>query len=116
MQQGFGLLGRVCLLARIVLDALIAIADRQQPVAAHLQIIVQGLHGFIVERVFRRLALGRPDHRFVGVCEPAPPEVRHRVGFAPDHIVQNPETEILQDRADTEDVVIAADHPDRAVV
>ena len=41
-------------------------------------------------------------------------EVRHRVGLAPDHIVHDPEAEILQDRADAEDVVIGADHPQRA--
>ena len=41
-------------------------------------------------------------------------EIRHRVGLAPDHIVHDPEAEILQDRADAEDVVIGADHPDGA--
>ena len=43
-------------------------------------------------------------------------EVRHRVGLAPHDVVQDPEAEILQDRADAEDVVIGADHPERAVV
>src|SRR5438874_12717252 len=42
-------------------------------------------------------------------------EIRHRVGLAPDDVVEDPEAEILQDRADAEDVVIAADDPKRPV-
>ena len=38
------------------------------------------------------------------------------IGLAPDHVVQDPEAQILQDRADAEDVVIGADHPERAGV
>ena len=47
------------------------------------------------------------------VGEAAAAEVRHRIGLAPHHVVENPEAEILQDRADAEDVVIGADHPQR---
>ena len=38
------------------------------------------------------------------------------IGFdlAPDHVVEDPEAEILHDRADAENIVIGADHPDRA--
>ena len=43
-------------------------------------------------------------------------EVGHRVGLAPDDVVQDPEAGVLQQRADAEDVVVAADHPDGAVV
>ena len=43
-------------------------------------------------------------------------EVRHGVGLAPDDVVEDPEAEILQDRAEAEDVVIGTDHPDRAVL
>ena len=43
-------------------------------------------------------------------------EIRHRIGLAPDDVVQDPEAQILQDRADAEDVVIGADHPERAGV
>ena len=43
-------------------------------------------------------------------------EVRHRVGLAPDHVVEHPEAQILQDRPDAEDIVIGADHPQRAGV
>ena len=38
-------------------------------------------------------------------------EIRHRVGLAPHHVVQDPEIEVLQRRADPEDVVVGADHP-----
>jgi len=50
------------------------------------------------------------------VGEAASAEVRHRVGLAPNDVVQHPETKFLQDCADAEDVVIAADHPDGAVL
>ena len=52
----------------------------------------------------------------MGVGEARAAKVRHRVGLAPHHVVENPEFRILQQRADAEDVVIAADHPDGAVV
>src|SRR6185369_13050830 len=56
-----------------------------------------------------------PDQRLMRIGEATPPEIRHRVGLAPDHVVQDPEAEILQDGADAENVVIGADHPERAV-
>ena len=49
------------------------------------------------------------------VLEAAAAEIRHRVGLAPDDVVEDPEAEILHRRADAEDVVVGADHPDRAV-
>jgi hypothetical protein len=49
------------------------------------------------------------------IGEAAAAEVRHRVHFAPDHIVQNPEADILERRADAENVVVRADHPERGV-
>ena len=42
-------------------------------------------------------------------------EIGHRVGLAPDDVVEDPEPQILKDAADAEDVVIAADHPQRTV-
>jgi hypothetical protein len=51
----------------------------------------------------------------VGIGEALAAEIRHRVRLQPDHVVLDPEAQILQDRADAEDVVIGADHPDRAV-
>src|SRR6516165_5610869 len=46
------------------------------------------------------------------VGESAPAEIRHRIRFAPDHVVENPKFEILHDRADAENIVIRADDPD----
>ena len=50
----------------------------------------------------------------MGVGEAPAAEVRHRVGFPPHHVVEDPIAEVLQHRADAEDVVIGADHPERA--
>ncbi len=51
----------------------------------------------------------------MGIGKALAAKVRHRVGLAPDHIVQDPETGILQRSTHTEDVVIAANNPDRAI-
>jgi hypothetical protein len=51
----------------------------------------------------------------MGIGEATAAEVRHRVGLAPDDVVQEPEAEVLQRRADAEDVVIAADDEQRTV-
>jgi hypothetical protein len=48
------------------------------------------------------------------IGEAAAAKVRHRVDFAPHHVVENPEIQVLQDRADPKNVVIGADHPQRA--
>ena len=58
---------------------------------------------------------GGPDQGLVGVGEPGALEVRHRVGLAPDDVVQHPEAQVLDGRAETEDVVIGADDPDRTL-
>ena len=42
-------------------------------------------------------------------------KIGHRVHFAPDDIVQDPEALILQNRPNAEDIMIAANHPKRAV-
>ncbi len=117
MQQGLGLLGRVRLGAGRVLHPLFAGGQRQGPVGAHLQIVVGQLHGVVVEGVAPRAArLGGPDQGLVRVGEAGALEIRHRVGLAPDHVVQDPEAQVLERRADAEDVVVAADHPERAVI
>ncbi len=114
LKQRLGLLGRVSLSPVLVLQPLRAGADRQKPIGTDLHVLVAGLQGLVIERIglgFR--SARRPDHRLVGVGEAAAAEVRHRIGFAPDDVVQDPEAEILQDGADAEDVVIGADHHDR---
>ena len=94
---------------------LAARTDRQQPVGAHLQFLVQCFHGIVVEGVFLLVRVPRrPDQRFMCVGEARAAKIRHRVRFPPHHIVHDPEAEILERRANTEDVVIGADHPDRA--
>ena len=89
-------------------------ADREEPVRAHLEVFVAGLHRLVIEGVgFHARAFRGPDHRLVGVGEAPAAKVRHRVGLAPDDVVEDPEAEILQDRADAENVVIGADDEDR---
>ncbi len=116
VQKRLGLLGRMGLLA-IDLETLRAAADRDHPVRAHLKLVVQHLHGVVVEGVFLLgLMLGAPEKRLMGVGEPLAAEIRHRVRFAPDDVVQHPVADVLHRGADPEDVVIGADHPDRAGV
>jgi hypothetical protein len=86
-------------------------ADRQNPVAAHLNAIIEGFQRFIVEGVFAAFFLAGPDHRFMGIGQTLAAKVRHRVGFAPDDIVQDPKTLILQRGPDPKEVVIRADYP-----
>ncbi len=115
MQQCFRLLRRMRLAAAVVLETLRPRADREQPVRAHLQIVVRRLEALVVERVARLLIARRPDQRLVRIGEAAAAEVRHRIDLPPHHVVQDPEAQILQRRAKTEHVVIGADDPQRAV-
>ena len=116
VQQRFGFLGRMQFQPVHVAQPLRAGAERHRPVAAHLQIVVQGLHGLIVEFVPRFLGFRGPDHGLMRVGEAPAAEIGHRVGFAPDHVIEDPEAEILQNRADAENIMVAADHPERAVL
>ena len=101
------------LLAVGALQALLAGAERNGPVGTDLNVFVPGLQGLVVERVALAARLARcPDHGLVRIGEAPAAEVRHRVGLAPHHVVQDPEAEVLQDRADAEDVVVGADDPD----
>jgi hypothetical protein len=50
-QQGLGLLGRMDLLPIRVLQAFLAGAERDEPVGAHLKVLVAGLQRVVVERV-----------------------------------------------------------------
>ena len=69
-----------------------------------------------MEGVFLRILVARgPDQRLMRVGEAPAAEIRHRIGLAPDDVVQDPEAEILQGGADPKDVVIAADHEQRAI-
>ena len=113
-QQRFGLLRRMGLAARRVLQPFGARADRQQPVGARLEVLVARLQRLVVERVaLGRGVARRPDHRLMRVGEPAAAKIRHRIGLAPDDVVEDPEAEILHDRADAKNIVIGADHENR---
>ena len=100
--------------AVLVLQALSAGADRKKPVGAHLAVFVASLQRLVIEGIgLRARAFRGPDHGLVGIGEPPAAEIRHRIGLAPDDVVENPEAEILQDRADAENIVIGADDEDR---
>ena len=114
-QQRFRLLRRMQLVAIVVLQPLAAGADRKQPVRAHLHVVVGGFQRIVVEGVALGLLVARrPDQRLVRILEAAAAKIRHRIGLAPDDVVEDPEAEILHGGADPEDVVVGADHPDRA--
>jgi hypothetical protein len=81
-----------------------------------LQVVVEGFHGLVVEGVFCALCFLRPEQGFVGVGEAHAAKVGHRVVFDPDHIVENPKAEVLQDSPHAIDIVIRADDPQRAGV
>ena len=97
------------------LEAFPARADRQDPVAAHLQLVIQCLHRAVIEMIARLLALAAPQQGLMRIGEARAFEVRHRIGFTPDNIIEDPEAQILQDRAYSVDIVIAADDPQSAI-
>ena len=78
-------------------------------------VVVDGFQALVVEGDARFLIAAGPDQRFMRVGETLAAEVRHRVHFAPDDVVLNPEAEILQRCAKAEDIVIGADDPQRAI-
>ena len=47
------------------------------------------------------------------IGEAPPTEVRHRVGLAPDNIIQHPVIEVLKNAPKAENIMIAANDPDR---
>ena len=93
---GFGLLRGMRLVAGLVLEPLMPGADRQHPVRAHLYPVIERFERLVVEGVARALFLAGPDHRLMRVGKALAAEIRHRVGFAPHHVVEDPEPGILQ--------------------
>src|SRR5208282_69250 len=116
VKECFGFLRRVGFFPLAVLEPLRTRAERDQPVAPHLELVIERFHRFVVEGVARALILGTPDEGLVRIGEATATEIRHWVRLAPDHVVQDPEAELLKDSTDAEDVVVAADHPKGAVV
>ena len=114
VQQRFRLLRRVQLVPHLAFKTLATTAYGQHPVGTHLQIIIQGFHGAVIKGVARRVFIARrPDKRLMRVGKARAFEIRHRVGFAPDNIIQHPKTDILQGRSDAENIVIRANDPQR---
>ena len=114
-QQRFRLLRRMQLLAVGAFQPFLAGAEREGPVRAHLHVFVAGFERLVIERVALGAGVARsPDHGLVRIGEAAAAEIRHRIGLAPDHVIEDPEPEVLHDGADAEDVVVGADHPDGA--
>src|SRR5215813_1860978 len=73
-----------------------------------------GLERFVVEGIALAADVARrPDQGLVRVGEAAAAKIRHRIRFPPNHVIEDPEAEVLQDRADAENVVIGADDPER---
>src|SRR3546814_10279117 len=98
-------------LAGAILEALGSGRGRDQPVAADLEVVIGGLENFVVEDVARLLVARAPDERLMCIGEPSAAEIRHRVGLAPDDVVQHPEAQILEGGAEAKDVVIGAADP-----
>ena len=91
-------------------------AEGNEPVAAHLQIFVERFHRGIVEAVATVTLPCRPDQCLMGVGKPPASKIRHRVRFPPNDIVEDPESQVLQDGANTKNIVIAAYDPQGAVL
>ena len=51
----------------------------------------------------------------MGIGEASATKIRHGVGFAPDHIIEQPVVKILQSCANAENIVIRTDHPQGTV-
>src|SRR3954447_2933952 len=115
VKQSLRLLGRMSLRSIRPLHPLRAGADRHHPVGTHLEVVVEGFHCLVIESVTRLFVLRAPEQGFVSICEAGTAEVWHRVRLAPDDIVEDPEIRVLQQRSNPVDVVIASNHPDRAV-
>ena len=102
------------LLAVSAFKPFVAGAQRDQPVGTRLHILVGGLEGLVVEGIALGFFVARgPDHGLVGIGEAAAAEIRHRIGLAPDDVIENPEAEVLHNGADAENIVVGADHPQR---
>ena len=114
LSKSLRLLRGVGLAATLVLEALFARADGEEPIRARLRVVIAGLQRLVMESI--SLGFGRarrPDQRFMRIGKAPAAEIRHRIGLAPNDVVEHPEAEVLQCRADAEDVVIGADHPER---
>ena len=115
VEQRFRLLRRMRLDAIFVLHPLLSAADRQHPVRAHLKIVVERLHRAIVEGVARLSSLAHQISVSWALVKRVPR--KFGIGFALRQMtslrIQNSAS---CNRVPTRKMLIAADHPDRAVV
>ena len=113
-QQRLGFLRRMQLLAIAAFEPFLAGAQREQPIGAHLNVVVTRFQRLVIERIIAVCGVARrPNQGLVRIGEAAAAKIRHRIRFAPDDIVQDPKAEILEDRADPENVVVGTDDPER---
>ncbi len=82
-------------LAICALDTFFAQTNIDIPIRTHLLATVQLLHRFVIKRIFAGLARGCPNQCFVCICKACTAEIRHRICFHPNNIIQNPEPQIL---------------------
>ena len=102
------------LLAIAAFEPFLAGAQREQPIRAHLNVVVTRFQRLVIERIIAVCGVARrPNQGLVRIGEAAAAKIRHRIRFAPDDIVQDPKAEILEDRADPENVVVGTDDPER---
>ena len=106
-QECFRLLRRMQFLAVRPLEPFFPGAQRNEPIGTHLNIVVAGFKRLVIECVAPSARVARrPDQGLMSVGKTATAEIRHRVRLAPDDVVQNPEAEVLEKRADPENVVV----------
>lgn len=99
----------------IALQPLLPATNRNQPIGSHLKFVIQRLHRAIVEGIFRLLAFRCPNQRLVRVGKSRTLKIGHWVGFSPNDVVQNPISSVLHRRANAENIMVTANHPQRAV-
>ena len=49
------------------------------------------------------------------IGETPPTEIRHGIGFPPDHVIQNPEIQILKNRTNPKNIMVTANDPDGSI-
>ena len=97
-------------------NALLAGCQVERPIRSHLQVLVQCFHRFVIERITRAFLLLCPDHCLMGIGEAHASEVGHGVDFDPYDVIQNPETQVLQNSANAVNIMIGPNHPNRASI
>lgn len=98
------------------LDPLLTCTEGDDPITAHLQAIIERFQRMMIESVLCPFEFACPDQGFMRVGKTHSTKVRHWVALDPDHIVENPESQILHQLAEAKDVMIGANNPQRAAI